>query len=224
MPLQRVLEPEIMDTVEEAVDYDSMDHSAVNEQFVQDLIAFANENNTELTQALDLGTGTALIPIELCKSHSSVTVVAVDMAGEMLKLAERNVQAQSLTDRITLQQLDAKDLPFSEGQFACLISNSIIHHIPEPEACVAELARVVAAGGIVFVRDLMRPENDEQVKQIVQTYAGSENDHSKQMFDDSLRAALSLDEIRDLVSKHGFDRNTVTASSDRHWTWAAIRA
>jgi len=43
------------------------------------------------------------------------------------------------------------------------------------------------------------------------------------MFDDSLRAALSLDEIRDLVSNYGYDKNTVTASSDRHWTWAAIR-
>ena len=223
MPLQRVLEPEVMDTVEEAVDYDKMDHSEVNELFVKDLLAFAREHGFEFQQALDLGTGTALIPIELCKSHPTVNVMAVDLAGEMLKLAKQNVQAKNLADRIELQLLDAKNLPFSDGQFSSVISNSIVHHIPEPETCISEVTRVVATGGLIFVKDLMRPDNDEQVKQIVQTYAGSENAHSQQMFDDSLRAALSLDEIRDLVSKQGFDRNTVTATSDRHWAWTAIR-
>lgn len=224
MPLQRVLEPEIMDTVEEAVDYNSMDHSEVNKLFVQELFAFAAEHNFEINHTLDLGTGTALIPIALCQAHSTASVVAVDMAGEMLKLARQNVQTSELNDRIELQLLDAKDLPFEDGQFDCLISNSIIHHIPEPKACVAEMVRVVEPGGVIFVRDLMRPDTDEQVKQIVQTYTGSENAHSQQMFDDSLRAALSLDEIRDLVSKHGCDENSVTATSDRHWTWAAIRS
>ena len=36
--LPRTLEPEVMDTVEEAVDYDSMDHSAVNTLFVEELL------------------------------------------------------------------------------------------------------------------------------------------------------------------------------------------
>lgn len=35
--LPRVLEPEVMDTVEEAVDYDAMDHGEVNRVFVEDL-------------------------------------------------------------------------------------------------------------------------------------------------------------------------------------------
>ena len=36
--LPRTLEPEVMDTREEAVDYDSMDHSGVNRVFVDDLV------------------------------------------------------------------------------------------------------------------------------------------------------------------------------------------
>ena len=37
MSLERVLEPEVMDTVAEAHDYDCMDHSGVNQAFVTDL-------------------------------------------------------------------------------------------------------------------------------------------------------------------------------------------
>jgi len=81
----------------------------------------------------------------------------------------------------------------------------------------------VRPGGRLFFRDLMRPATDEQVEQLVQSHAGDENDHQRQMFDDSLRAALSLDEIRELVSRLGLDPATVDASSDRHWTWNTTR-
>ena len=39
--LERVLEPEVMDTAEEARDYDSMDHAAVNTRFCDDFLQFA---------------------------------------------------------------------------------------------------------------------------------------------------------------------------------------
>ena len=41
----------------------------------------------------------------------------------------------------------------------------------------------------------------------------------QKMFDDSLRAALSLEEIRELVQRLGLDPAQVTRTSDRHWTW-----
>ena len=56
--LQRVLEPELMDTADEAREYDAMDHSAVNRQFVDDLLAVCPAPR----DVLDVGTGTALDP------------------------------------------------------------------------------------------------------------------------------------------------------------------
>ena len=224
MPLKRVLEPEVMDTVEEAVDYNSMDHSEVNQQFVKDLLQFANESGIHtFSKVLDLGTGTALIPIELCKADSNCNVVAIDMAEQMLILARENVNGAGFEDRIELQMADAKGLQFPDGTFPCVMSNSIIHHIPEPARCVSEMIRATVNGGVIFVRDLMRPDSDEWVDKIVETYAGSENAHSQKLFDDSLRAALSLEEMQSLVESFGFERSTVAASSDRHWTWAAVK-
>ena len=83
---------------------------------------------------------------------------------------------------------------------------------------------MLANGGLVFVRDLMRPDNDEEVRALVQTYTGQEKESSQKMFDESLRAALSLEEIRGLVAKYGFEPETVQAASDRHWTWSAVKS
>lgn len=219
--LSRVLEPEVMDTPEEARAYDAMDHSEVNRRFVDDVLAAHALRGLEPHgEWLDLGTGTALIPIELCRRVPAVRVVAVDLSQAMLDVARSNVSAAGLAERIVLVCQDAKRLPYPDGQFAAVISNSIVHHIPEPGGVLAEAWRVLARGGLMFVRDLMRPPDDATVKHLVDTYAAGATAHQRQMFDDSLRAALTLDEIRTLVQSLGVDPATVAATSDRHWTWA----
>jgi ubiquinone/menaquinone biosynthesis C-methylase UbiE len=217
MSLERVLEPEVMDTVAEAHDYDCMDHSGVNQAFVTDLLQ-AGDIGMEV---LDLGTGTAQIPVVLCQQDPNCRVMGIDLAAHMLDLARYNIEVEGLTDRIFLQQIDSKDLSMESESFDTVMSNSIIHHIPEPLMALTEAIRVARIGGLLFFRDLLRPATDEQVFTLVQQYAGEENEHQQQMFDDSLRAALSLAEIRGLISSLGFDDATVQASSDRHWTWIA---
>jgi ubiquinone/menaquinone biosynthesis C-methylase UbiE len=218
MPLSRILEVEVMDTAAEAADYNAMDHSAVNVLFAQDLLA-AGVLDVKETRVLDLGTGTALIPIELCRRTSHCRICAVDLAAHMLELATKNVTAAGFARRIELQQIDAKALPFPDDQFDVVMSNSIIHHIPEPMHSLQEAVRVTKPGGLLFFRDLLRPDAEATLTRLVQTYAGTENDHSQQMFADSLHAALSLDEIRTLVVELGFPADSVQQTSDRHWTW-----
>ena len=83
MPIRRVLEPEGMDSDEEARDYDAMDHRAVNAAFCQDLEALT----PDLGATLDVGTGTALIPVAICGRHPDARVIAVDLARSMLTVA-----------------------------------------------------------------------------------------------------------------------------------------
>jgi ubiquinone/menaquinone biosynthesis C-methylase UbiE len=218
--LPRTLEPEVMDSVEEARDYDAMDYSAVNRQFVADFLAAWNGRGT----VLDVGTGTAQIPIELCRQAGGIQVVAIDLAESMLRLGRDNVRRAGLDACIRLERGDAKNLPYAEGTFAAVISNSIVHHIPEPAGVLAEMVRVAAAGGTLFVRDLLRPADEATLESLVHTYAADANDHQRRMFGDSLRAALSLDEVRDRVRRLGFDPAGVRQTSDRHWTWCARKS
>jgi ubiquinone/menaquinone biosynthesis C-methylase UbiE len=96
-----------------------------------------------------------------------------------------------------------------------------VHHIPEPIRVLREAVRVVRRGGLLFFRDLLRPESDERLRQLVATYAAGANDHQQRMFAESLHAALSLDEIRQLVTSLGFPAESVQQTTDRHWTWSA---
>lgn len=221
MNLKRVLEPEVMDTAEEARDYNAMDHSDVNRSFIDDFLAAGFESG----DVLDLGTGTALIPIELCKrleqNDVDYRIMAADAAAHMLDLARLNIESQNLQERIQLAQIDAKNMNYADGMFDAVMSNSIIHHLPEPISCLKESVRITKPGGLLFFRDLLRPENDETVQELVQTYTGEENEHSQKMFDESLRAALTLDEIGEMIESLGFARSSVTQTSDRHWTWVA---
>jgi ubiquinone/menaquinone biosynthesis C-methylase UbiE len=217
-----------MDSAEEARDYDSMDHSGVNHVFVDDLLLAAQEAGLALSSAemldemLDLGTGTALIPIELCRRAAGVRIVAIDLAEEMVKLARLNVNRAGFGDRIRLQRVDSKQLSYADGMFAAVISNSIVHHIPEPGAVLAEAVRVVRPGGLIFIRDLLRPRDDATVRDLVELYAAGANQRQRALFDASLRAALDLGEIRALTASLGFAPDRVQATSDRHWTWAVV--
>lgn len=219
MSLERILEPEVMDTPEEARDYDAMDHADVNRLFVDDFLQ-AGRCGPNL---LDLGTGTAQIPIELCQRQDGWRVMAVDAATQMLELARQNVRAARLEERIQFHQVDAKQMPFADGTFDGVISNSIIHHIPRPADCLVDAVRVTCVGGLLFFRDLLRPASQQQLNELVTAYTGDENEHSQKMFAESLHAALSLDEIRDLVGQLGFPPESVQQTSDRHWTWIGRR-
>ncbi len=213
----RVLEPEVMDSPEEARDYDAMDHAAVNRVFVADVLAVWDRRGP----ILDVGTGTAQIPIELCRQAPNARVVAIDLAEHMLTVGRQNVERAGLSDRIRLQRVDAKRLPFSEGSFGAVISNSIVHHIPDPGDVLGAMARMAVPGGLLFVRDLLRPSDEATWQHLVQTYAGDATPHQRQMFADSLHAALTLAEIRDLVATLGYAPETVRQTTDRHWTWVA---
>ena len=214
--LARVLEAEVMDRPEEARDYDAMDFTEVNNRFVTDFLqAHGADRGGEI---LDVGTGPARIAIALCRADRTCRVLGVDLAGPMLDLGRRNVAEAQLTDRIRFARGDAKGLPFPDGRFEAVISNTIVHHIPEPAPALAEMARLVAPGGTLFVRDLARPADAAAVEALVAQHTAGEPVAAQALFRDSLCAALTIDEVRALVADLGIDPGAVAMTSDRHWT------
>lgn len=219
--LKRVLEPEVMDTPDEANDYNKMDHSQVNRQFVDDFLLTIQDvmrTADEHLRVFDAGTGTALIPIELMQRGFPGTVIASDLAEQMLIVARQNVAAKQLESSIELVLRDCKKLTDADETYDAVMSNSIIHHIPEPKHALAELWRILKPGGVLFVRDLLRPQDQKTLGHLVQTYAGQSNAHQQQMFRESLHAALSIEEVRQFIVPLAMPLETVRATSDRHWT------
>jgi ubiquinone/menaquinone biosynthesis C-methylase UbiE len=226
--LARILEPEVMDTAEDAREYDAMDHAAVNTVFVNDLLKTLTDWSLQRPigkpiTVLDLGAGTAQIPIELARRDPRVHITAVDAAESMLELARKNIAAPNLTDAIMLIHADAKQLPFADGAFHVVISNSIVHHIPEPQIVISEAVRLTTPGGLLFHRDLARPHDEPALQQLVNTYAVEATPYQRRLFEESLRAALTAEEVAQLIAAFAFDPATVRMTSDRHWTWCAAK-
>jgi ubiquinone/menaquinone biosynthesis C-methylase UbiE len=216
--LPRVLEPEAMDTPDEARDYDAMDHAAVNARFVADFLAA--HGPCRGGAVLDAGTGPARIPIALCRADAVARVLGIDLAGHMLAVAQRNVAEAGLSGRIALQRADAKALPYPEGAFEAVVSNTIVHHIPDPAPVLASLLRQVAPGGTLFVRDLTRPDELSELERLVALYAGGESAAARALFAASLHAALTLAEVRAMIAPLGLPAASAMMTSDRHWTLA----
>jgi ubiquinone/menaquinone biosynthesis C-methylase UbiE len=213
--LQRVLEPEVMDSWPEATAYDAMDFAEVNSDFARTAIAL----NPTAVKVLDIGTGTARIPILLCQAQTCCRVLAVDLAQSMLVLGQRNVEEAGLEQRIRLELADGKGLPYPNMDFDLVISNSLVHHLPEPIDLFRQIARLVTPRGAVLIRDLLRPESMEEIDRILAA-AGDFGPHQNQLFRDSLHAALTLAEVTELVELAGLNRGKLYQSSDRHWTLA----
>ena len=222
--LPRSLEPEVMDTEGDAVEYDSMDHAEVNRLFADDFLALspAGVPGEAAASVLDVGTGTAQIPIEICRRRDDLRITALDLAASMLQLAQRNVVRTGQTSQIKLEQADAKALPYADARFDAVISNSMIHHIPEPRFSFREMVRVLRPRGVLFVRDLLRPADRESLERLVAAYAGDAHLHQQQMFRESLHAALTLADVGELLCDAKCPAEWVRQTSDRHWTIAGI--
>jgi ubiquinone/menaquinone biosynthesis C-methylase UbiE len=229
MGLSRTLEPEVMDTEMEASDYDAMDHAEVNARFCDDVLGAC----ARVGRMLDVGTGTARIPIELCRRVTDLEVHAIDLANSMLAIARVNVERAGLSARVHVEYADAKSTRWSSGAFDAVVSNSLVHHVPEPKEVLGEMWRLVRAGGALFVRDLARPECSEEVAELVATHARIPTglgpaetamfERQRSLFEASLRAALTVQEVAATVASLGIPPHAVRKTSDRHWTLACDR-
>lgn len=212
--MQRILEPEVMDSAEEAVEYDAMDFTEVNTAFAKRAIELASTSAI----VLDAGTGTARIPILICQQRPQWHITGIDMAKSMLEIGRKNVDKAGLQQHITLELADAKRLPYRDEQFDMVISNSLIHHLPEPLPFFQEIKRILNPDGAILLRDLIRPESAEIINNLVESIGEEYDEHQKKLFRDSLYAAFTLDEVKGLIQQAGLPDVNVYQSSDRHWT------
>jgi ubiquinone/menaquinone biosynthesis C-methylase UbiE len=216
MAISRILEPEVMDDPAEAIAYDAMDFSDVNQDFAN-LVASTYPKVT--ARVLDLGTGTARIPILLAQQCPQWRIDAVDLAPSMLAVGQKNVAIANLIDQITLHLADSKQLPWDDQTFDVIMSNSLIHHLPDPLPCFREMRRLLKPNGAIVVRDLFRPESVAIIDQIIEGVNDAQFDTNQlKLFRDSLFAAFTLEEVKTMAEQSGLSPAKIEQSSERHWT------
>lgn len=209
--MPRTLEPEVMDTPEEADGYDSMDHSLPNDNFVGRLVELGARGSM-----LDIGCGPGHVALLVAARIGDAEILGVDLAANMLRHAERRRAASPHRSRLRFEIADAKRLPYADASFDTVFSNTIMHHIPEPAPYLAEAFRVLRPGGVLLIRDLFRPPTPERALELVALHAASADAYQKELFRASLHAALTPEEFADLAHRAGIHGHRIVIDTDRH--------
>jgi 2-polyprenyl-3-methyl-5-hydroxy-6-metoxy-1,4-benzoquinol methylase len=222
--VQRIPEPELMESPEQARAYANADFSAPHDAFVACFRERFPDFGTGT--AIDLGCGAADIAARFARAFVEVTVHGVDGAAAMLELGAEHVRTCGLGDRVSLQ-LARLPLAHPEavlgGRYDVVISNSLLHHLADP-AVLWQTARAVAAtGAAIFVMDLRRPPSTEAADALVTTYAAGEHPLLRDDFLASLCAAYTPDEVGAQLHDAALPLR-VEALGDRHLlVWGHLR-
>jgi ubiquinone/menaquinone biosynthesis C-methylase UbiE len=209
-----------MSSAEEAGEYDEMDFSATDLLFAERAAQMVRGASKPVSLVADLGSGNAKIPLAMCSLLPAATrVCAVEMSPEMLAVAARNRARDGVSpSRLSLIAADAKQVPLAGRSVGMITSNSLVHHIPEPRAVFLEIARIARPGAPILIRDLVRPENQVALDRLLETHAARWSPLQRTLFSDSLHAALTLEEVQELLNEAGLSDVTVTQVNDRHWS------
>lgn len=149
---------------------------------------------------LDVGTGPAQIPIKILMRIPGLHFIGLDRSRTMLASARRNGERAGVSERLALLAGDGHSLPFPDHAFAMVISNSVLHHARAPVELLRELFRVAAPEAPVLVRDLRRPARPLlgwHLWRHGRRYEGL----MRQLFNDSVRAAYTLEELRGFLDQ-----------------------
>jgi len=126
------------------------------------------------------------------------------------------VRVAELDGRITLRCERVQQVALDRPAGA-VISNSLLHHLPNPLQFWQAIRRLAEPGACVLVMDLLRPESPEAAQAIVDRYAAGEPAILRRDFYNSLLAAFTEDEVAGQLATMNLTRLLIDVPDDRHW-------
>jgi ubiquinone/menaquinone biosynthesis C-methylase UbiE len=103
---------------------------------------FANKS------VLDIGAGECLLTFAIAETSLAKRVVALELILHRMSAA-RQVNLRGLG----LVCGDCFRLPFPAESFGVVVGNGVLHHLPDEDAAVREVSRVLGPGGLYFGRE-----------------------------------------------------------------------
>ena len=217
--MKRVLEPELMDDRAQALAYAQADFAEENQGFVDRFRDYFPDWTGG--HVVDLGCGPGDIPIRFVRAYPTARVTAVDASRPMLDLAAKAIAEAGVANQITLCCERFQSLAVPE-QADALVSNSLLHHVPNPLQFWFRLKQLAKPGACILVMDLLRPESPEAAQELVDQYAADEDPILKRDFYNSLLAAFTEDDVAAQLAEMNLSRLLIDVPDDRHWVVGGI--
>lgn len=116
---------------------------------------------------LDLGAGSGFLSFPIAKANPSCEIVGLDIVEKALEANNERAKEEGI-DNLSFVCYNGMDFPFEDGSFDMVITRYALHHFPEIEHSIGEVARVLKSGGNFFVSDPC--PNDCDVTRFVDGY------------------------------------------------------
>lgn len=100
-------------------------------------------------RVLEVGAGTGFFLLNLWQAGYVEEPHATDISPGMLAVCAEN--ARRLGCDVRLRTADAERLPYENRSFDLVVGHAFLHHLPDPRVSLAEMHRVLAPGGALFV-------------------------------------------------------------------------
>jgi ubiquinone/menaquinone biosynthesis C-methylase UbiE len=165
---------------------------------------------------LDLGCGSADISIRFAQTYPDCEIDGLDGAPRMLAQGKLAIQKTQLQDRIHLLEGMLPGAILPHDNYDVIISNSLLHHLHQPDVLWQSIQKFGVPGTRVFIMDLMRPETEKVAREFVDLYARDEPQVLREDFYHSLCAAFLPEEIQSQLNVAGLTQLDVKVLSDRH--------
>ena len=120
----------------------------------------------------DLGCGTGETSATLAPFVHHV--IAVDASAAMLQAAKKRLQG---LDNVDLRRGDLEALPIDRERLDAATMTLVLHHVPEPELALSEVARVVKPGGRLIIVDMLPHDRESYRQQMGHVWLGFSDDH-----------------------------------------------
>jgi ubiquinone/menaquinone biosynthesis C-methylase UbiE len=219
LEMERKPEPEAMNGEDDVSAYASaagQKHlDALDGTFVDQVLSLAPPGSELTGLLLDVGCGPGNIVLKIARRCPRLAVVGLDFSRNMVQAARHSAAETGLEGRVFFHQANAGQLPFSGGAFDIVLSNSVLHHLSNPAKVLGEMLRVAKRGGAILLRDLRRPSrlaHPWHVRWYGRHYSGI----MKRLFEDSVRAAYTPEELADLLGHSGISEARIFLQERSH--------
>jgi len=122
---------------------------------LQRLVELAEPTSQDLVLDVATATGHTALALAPYVAH----VVGTDLTEETLAVARRLAHERGFAN-VDFRQADAEALPFPDAQFDLVTCRVALHHFPNPQRGVDEMARVCKPGGRAILVDNIVPEDE----------------------------------------------------------------
>ena len=201
-----------MDTKEQARSYAAADFAGANKLFLDTLQKRIKV--TAQTKLLDIGCGDGEILIQI-HNMLQCNITALDGSKCMLDELNQKLKIHNINDVVVVnEKLETNSL--LNKSFDLIISNSVLHHVKSPSLFWENVIDLTKPGGFIAVMDLFRPDTESSLAQTLKTYGGEDPVLLKD-FENSLRAAYTIDEVQEQLLKSRAITYNVKPISDRHF-------